>query len=687
MSNKTNEEIAKVFDQLAGYEGKYLNPFAGKAFQKTAAILRKLSEPFDPAKPTEGIWKSSTEIIKEFLSTGAVARLANYEQQYKDPTAAPSAVLTKRLKRLMSAPPGKADASPPQEWIDGRIVLKPPARSTTWRTQSYLSKHQGIPTSLFKWFTSLLPESHLREVDYGYYKVQEMTGVAACLLVENRGFFEQIRSSRTRRSVRQHASQRVKDMSVLKEIAAHAGSTTEEVLRKHERLAELAASGNIGLIAEMLASLGGSWVHETLLVGAGINDEGRLLIGEPLRRLGMAYVKSQWSGNREVSASDRAQARLFAEAIGVLALSQWPDAPDGVVRIENIRSVAVTVATFSTLARHVFSRYPDLRPCVGDPYFFCQVDVLDEREARALARYQGPMDLNRVSQLTAEVAAALAEHRGDLDLSGVTHLTAEVAAALASHQGELKLGPELIADDVAAALAEHKGSIKLWKLTALTGSTGHLALVKSLVRECAVKGVLEMRTLATMPKEIAAILARFPGTLELYGIVSLPLDCAEALARHAGTLEIGGLETLEVAAAKALAGHRGTLSFCSGWSLAAPLAKALAAHAGVLRLDCVKVLSDEAAAALSAHRGPLSLSGLGGMKAGVAKHLSQHEGGLSLRGLLRLTNEDAEQLAAYKGKLSLPRKIAASVTRVRKKALESMGDKVSLPGDEVSSDE
>ena len=88
---------------------------------------------------------------------------------------------TKQLAKVK-----KLIAATPPEWKDGRLVLKRPTKNTLWATQSQMSKHRDIPTSLFRWFASLLPEDHLREVDYGYYEVQEMTEAAAGLLIANR---------------------------------------------------------------------------------------------------------------------------------------------------------------------------------------------------------------------------------------------------------------------------------------------------------------------------------------------------------------------------------------------------------------------------------------------------------------------------------------------------------------------
>ena len=577
-----------------------------------------------------------------------------------------AAGLTKRLKRLMSAPVSDGKAFPPEEWSDGRVVLPPAGKDATWRTQSYLSKHKGIPTSLFKWFTSLLPEAHLREVDYGYYKVQEMTEAAAGLLVENRGFFEAIRSSGTRKERQRIAGQRDGDMQALEEVAAHSGYSAKEVVLKHQRLAELAASGNLALVAEMLTSGDSSWVHDSLLVGAGISDEGRLVMGEPLRRLGSAYIKAQY---RFVAGRELATlTRWFAEGIGVLALSQSSSvaAAGGVLRMERLKNVGVISDTFSMLVQHVFCRYPALRPWIVDDEetgsasarvagFLSSLDALTEAEAETLARHRGKLDLRDLKTISSTGIKTLSRHQGDLDLSSLTEVT----------------------DEDATALAQHSGRIMLRGLKALSGGTGHVALATAQIRDSEAEGTLWLDGLETISVEVASVLSRFPGTLDLRGLTSLPEDCAMALGRHLGDLRIGGLASLSAAAAKAIARNRGELDFstfqrfASGGSslitLPDAVAEALARHVGILRLDNVSRLSDKAAAALAQHEGLVSLNGLVSLPPSAAKPLSRHRGGLSLYGLKDLSESAAECLAAYDGELSLPQKAESAVTRARKK--------------------
>jgi hypothetical protein len=565
--------------------------------------------------------------------------------------------LTKRLKKLLSARKDKTEA--PHEWVHQRIVLAHPGKKAVWRTQSYLSKHKGIPTSLFKWFTTLLPEAHLREVDLGSYKVQEMTEVAAGLLMAHRAFFEDVRSSRTRKNGKQLTTKKAGDLKALGTVAAQAGVSVEDALQKHRRIAELAATGNLPLVAEMLTSGDGSWLHETLLAGVEISKEGQLVPGEPLRRFGRSYIKAQYKYSNE--REQASLARLFGEAIGVLAMTRASVSHQrgGAVRMEKLESVAILPDTFAMLVEHVFRAHPALRPCISD--------------SRASSFLAG------LNSLLTGAAGILARYRGDLDLQGLEKLALDEAKALAKHQGEMNLnGLKQVADDVAMALAKHRGKISVRGVSSLSSSPGHVALAKALVRESRAEQVLFLDALESLSAEVAAILSRFPGRLVLPSIQNLPEESAALLGRHKGTLQIGGLASLSPIAARAIADHKGELDFApltstfasggsNGVTLSDATAEALSRHVGVLGLNSVSRMSVKAAAALSAHKGSISLSGLVAVSKDVAKHLSKHKGGLDLSGLEKVSETVAELLAAYDDELLLSSKAQAAVLRARKK--------------------
>ena len=348
-----------------------------------------------------------------------------------------AAGLTKRLKQLLRASEGPVNIQAPKEWVDGRVALKPPKKSVTWRSQTYLSKHNDIPTSLFKWFTSLLPKAHVR--DDGYYGTQLMTEVAADLLVKNRGFFEAVRSSKTRESSQRRAEQRGKQMQALGEVASRAGYSKGELELKHKRLAELAAAGNAALMADMLSAVDDGWFYESLLVGAKISKDGRLEVGEPLRRLGRAFAKAK--NPKSNAREQKVNALDFAEGVGALALRYAPEnllAKLG-LQMDRLKRVVVIDDTLGFLAEHVFRHHAALEPVTGTRGAFGGVESLTADEGDMVARYKGDLYLGGLTSLSDAAAEALAKHKGELNLGGLTTLSDAAAESLSKYRGGLGL--------------------------------------------------------------------------------------------------------------------------------------------------------------------------------------------------------------------------------------------------------
>jgi predicted DNA-binding WGR domain protein len=496
---------------------------------------------------------------------------------------------TKRLKRLMTPLGGEEKAVPPQEWLDGRVVLQPPMEGATWQTQSYLSKHKDIPTSLFKWFTSLLPNGHLREIDYGYFRTQEMTEAAAYLLVEHRGFFEAVRSSKSRESSRQREEQ----MQVLGDVAIEVGLSKADLEQKHKRLVELALAANLDLVADML-SAGEGWFCASLLIGTRISADGTLALGEPLRRVGRTFAKA-----KELDGAVQSQhlAKGFVEAVGALALRY---APEGALekmdlRLSQLKKLTVLEQTLGALAEHVFCLLPRLIPDVKS---LRGLEQLSAAGAEVIARHKGYLDLPSLTCLSDAAAESLAQHQGKLRLDGLTSLSDAAAKALAQHQGELSLnGLTSLSEGAAQALSHHKGDLWLQRLTSLSDA-------------------------------VAEALAKHQGDLFFYDLASLSDAAAEALSQHKGRLILNGLTSISNAAAKSLAQHQGELGLRGLTSLSDAAAEALAQYPGELWLDGLTSLSDAAAEALAQHQGELRLNGLKTLSEGAAQALREHKGPL-----------------------------------------------------------
>lgn len=370
MSKRTNEEIAKVFDQLASYEAKYLNPFAGKAFQKTAAILRKLSEPFDPAKPTESIGKSSTEIIKEFLSTGSVARLANYEQQYKEPTAAPSA------------------------WRENSLQLEKPAQNQRWKSQTHMQKHRGIPASFFSWFATLLPPEHINES-------HSITSEAADILLRHRGFFEQLRKERN--TAQRRLSQDHEDLA---------------------KIRKLITSKDEGAFLMALRLLHSTNASEEMWCAALPKSRLRLVSGQLHDQSYAGWQRSEAEFALFEAASEKPvfRAHLFSSYGRTMRLAlldfSLPVAQTlalfrGELDLDDLESV--TDAAAEAVSVHQGDLSLD------------GLTTLSPTAAKSLAEHKGSLSFYGLKSLSAEVAEALAVHEGYIGLGDEASAALECA--------------------------------------------------------------------------------------------------------------------------------------------------------------------------------------------------------------------------------------------------------------------
>jgi len=373
-NSRTNEEIAKVFDQLAGYEAKYLNPFAGKAFQKTAAILRKLSEPFDPAKPTESIGKSSTEIIKEFLSTGSVARLANYEQQYNDPTTAPSA------------------------WRENSLQLGKPAQNQRWKSQTHMQKHRDIPASFFSWFATLLPPAHINESHC-------ITSEAADILLRHRGFFEQLRKERNKER----------------------NAARSKLSRDHEDLAKirkLITSKDEGAFLLALRLLHSTNASEEMWCAAIPKSRLRLVSGQLHDQSYAGWQRSEAEFALFEAAAEKPvfRAHLFSSYGRTMRLAlrdlSLPVAQTlalfrGELDLDDLESV--TNAAAEALSAHQGDLSLD------------GLTTLSPTAAKSLAEHKGSLSFYGLKSLSAEVAEALAAHEGYIGLGDKASAALECA--------------------------------------------------------------------------------------------------------------------------------------------------------------------------------------------------------------------------------------------------------------------
>lgn len=83
------------------------------------------------------------------------------------------------------------------------------------------------------------------------------------------------------------------------------------------------------------------------------------------------------------------------------------------------------------------------------------ITSLDAAAAKALARYQGDLDLPNVKKITKEVAVALTK-RGNIYLNGLTSIDQEVAKVLIKSVNHLMLNGS---NTAAESLSKHEGEI------------------------------------------------------------------------------------------------------------------------------------------------------------------------------------------------------------------------------------
>ena len=321
-------------------------------------------------------------------------------------------ILTKRLKKLLRAAAPQCKESPPPEWKDGRIVLNRPVKNSVWVTQSHMSKHKNVPSSLFKWFISLLPKEHIRDVDHGFYVVQEVSDAAAGLLVENRRFFEGVRAGMRK-------SQGAETKAIL---------TENPDLLKIRKLVAANDMGGFLMAIDMMKSLEfgeDAWI-------ATLSKSRLKVICDPRKCL---------SGQGQAihalleAAADRPKlvTHLFAIYGGA-----------GIVLPEGLKDLSEKAAV-------VLAQYR------GALHLAC-LKCLSDSAAQALTRHKGELNLSGLTSLSDAAVIALARHDGNLNLCGLTHLNDAAAQALAQHKGGYLglFGLKGLSAAAAQALARHE---------------------------------------------------------------------------------------------------------------------------------------------------------------------------------------------------------------------------------------
>jgi hypothetical protein len=272
--------------------------------------------------------------------------------------------------------------------------------------------------------------------------------------------------------------------------------------------------------------------------------------------------------------------------------------------------------------------------------------------ATVLATYPGPLQLDKLTTLSAEQAQPLvdrktAETKNGSSLSlGIENLTPDAATVLATYPGPLWLnGLRDIPVDAEIALTCRDAELSCRGLTSL--KSGQLADFLD------ARSAPRLEDLRDISPEAASALAKKNGCdLNLSSLVSLSSDVARALGcNKKGYLQKWGFRSSKEARRLVLKGY---WQDQKGVRISTRIVIDSADWYCDLLLDGLKEIDPEAAAAVATYGdGTLSLNGLTSLAPEVARALAGHGGRLSLLGLKTLSAEAARELARHQGGVSL----------------------------------
>ncbi len=600
------------------------------------------------------------------------------------------ATLTKRLKKLAKATQPQPFKNCPAEWADDRVVIPPPASSVQWITQSYLSKHEDIPTTLFKWFMQFLPASHVREVDSGRFKTSEITEQAAAILTSNKEFFESVRATSSQKK-RQQSNQVVSNQ--LGKSSSQAGMLKAELEAKLKRLGELVKSGQLDLMAHMVAGFGEKWFYEALLADCEVTDGGTLKIGRPLKQFGrkapivlllaIAYMPDETERHASVNRDAAIQLDVGSDEIDVVASMLSPRLSGLTATCSHFWNSQLPLETAVLLARS------------GRDLDLSSVVELDEAQADALSNHEGALRLDGLTSLKATSARFLAKKKGDLSLSGISSLDEAAANALGACQGGLHLGLIDLPQTIAASLAKCRGRLQFSRIDKLTASAAS-ALEQH-------EGELILGDLANsfekgcdIDAPAADCLSRHRGPVILHQKKRLQIKTALALSACKQGLRLPDLEELppgETGVKLCTAISLGVLGedmLCLRLkSLEADCAKALSAYSGHLSVN-VEQWEESALMAIAAQQGHLSIDPQK-LTGHTARYLS-HRGAftaldISYYGTVSVEDEAAESLATYPGQLTFRGSLNLSVEAAhhlsKRASIKILRSKIKSPAREI----
>jgi hypothetical protein len=187
---------------------------------------------------------------------------------------------------------------------------------------------------------------------------------------------------------------------------------------------------------------------------------------------------------------------------------------------------------------------------------------LDEDAAKVLAKHDGKLELNGLTQISDGAAKAIASFKGFLlEINGLSYLPETVARNLAKTKAGLWLnGLKELSEETAKALSTHPGTLKL---RGLKKCSDHAAKYLALLKDDLEIGILSLSDNA------AKAFASFSSSLTLSGIRRLSDAAAQSLEPldHDGRLELSDKFCETIARLKVLCpAWNGLLRF-AGWTL------------------------------------------------------------------------------------------------------------------------
>ena len=417
-----------------------------------------------------------------------------------------------------------------------------------------------------------------------------------------------------------------------------AGLSKAELKAKLERLALMVKTGNLKLVADLIAGATDAWLFEALLAGSSINGL-HFQPGKALKR----FNKPNKSG------------QAYGTVVGLVALGYAPDGAKLDASLKNKNQELEVQVRFSVenlepitacLTEHLYPHFPDLKLVSEGSLNLYGLTTLSDAAAESLSKHEGELDLRGLRELSDAAAESLSKYQGKLWLGGLTELSDAAAESLSKHQGDLDLdGLTELSDAAAESLSKHQGDLDLRGLRELSD-----AAAESLSKH---QGYLYLNGLTELSDAAAESLSKHQGTLDLDGLTELSDAAAESLSKHQGWLVLDGLTELSDAAAESLSKHQGPLGLRGLTELSDAAAESLSKHQGTLGLRGLTELSDAAAESLSKLQGWLGLWGLTELSDAAAESLSKHQGDLDLCGLTELSDAAAESLSKHQGWLVL----------------------------------